>query len=163
MSPVHLHLMLNHLPVVGALFALLLLAFAVFRASDELKKVALGALVIMALLAIPVYLTGEPAEELAEKLPAITESVIEPHEDAAKTAFALILAVGAVALLGLVVLRKKAVPQWFAISVLALSLPAAGALAWTANLGGKIRHTEIRSDASPAHSPAHPPGYSNDD
>ena len=152
MDPVHLHLMLNHLPVVGTLFAFLLLGFALIKRSNELKKVALGTFAIIAALAIPAYLTGEPAEELAEKLPGVTESVIDPHEDAAKIAFALILATGAVALSGLVVLRAKTVPQLFAVSVLALSLAAASALAWTANLGGKIRHTELRSDAPPAHS-----------
>lgn len=139
--------MLNHLPVVGTLFALLLLCFAILKRSDELKKVALGAFTIIAALAIPAYLTGEPSEKLAEKLPGVTESVIDPHEDAAKVAFVLILSVGTVALAGLVVLRAKAVPQWFAVSMLALSLAAAGALAWTANLGGKIRHTEVRGDA----------------
>lgn len=145
MNPVHLHLMLNHLPVVGALFALLLLSWAILRSSEELKKVALGAFVIVAALSIPAYLTGEPAEELAENIPGVMESVMEPHEDSAKIAFALILAVGAVALGGLLVLRKKAVPQWFATSVLVLALAAAGALVWTANLGGKIRHPEIEN------------------
>ena len=153
MDSVHLHLMLNHLPVVGTLFALLLLGFAILKRSDELKKVALGSFVIIAALATPAYLTGEPAEELAEKLPGVTESVIDPHEDAAKIAFALILSVGVVALTGLVFLRAKAVPQWFAVSVLALSIGAAGALAWTANLGGQIRHTEIRSGAPTTLSP----------
>ncbi|MGV3533198.1 MAG: hypothetical protein ACO1QR_12570 [Chthoniobacteraceae bacterium] len=137
--------MLNHLPVVGALFALLLLSWAILRSSAELKKVALGAFVIVAALSIPAYLTGEPAEELAENIPGVMESVMEPHEDSAKIAFALILAVGAVALGGLLVLRTKAVPQWFATSVLVLALAAAGSLAWTANLGGKIRHPELEN------------------
>ena len=149
MSPVHLHLMLNHLPVVGTLFAFFLLGLAIFKRSDEMKKVGLGAFAVIAALAIPAYLTGESAEELAEKLPGVM-GVIDPHEDVAKIAFALILATGAVALSGLVVLRAKAVPQLFAVSVLALSLAATGALAWTANLGGKIRHTELRSDTPPA-------------
>lgn len=35
-------------------------------------------------------------------------------------------------------------------TLLAASLIVSGLMAWTANLGGKIRHTEIRSNASPA-------------
>ncbi|HEX7295623.1 MAG TPA: hypothetical protein VF251_07710, partial [Pyrinomonadaceae bacterium] len=61
MSWVHLHLLLNHVPLLGAAFATFLLAFAMLKGSDELKKVSLGASVIAALIAIPVYLTGEPA------------------------------------------------------------------------------------------------------
>jgi hypothetical protein len=144
MNPVHLHLMLNHLPVVGMGFAVCLLAYGIVRRSQELTKAGMGALVIVALLAIPAYLTGEPAEETAERLPGVTEQVIEPHEDAAKVAFALTLAVGALALAVLGVFRGKEPPVAMALGVTALALAAAGTMAWTANLGGKIRHPEIR-------------------
>ena len=46
MSLVHLHLMLNHAPVIGVVFAALLLSIAVLRHSDELTKVAFGFLVL---------------------------------------------------------------------------------------------------------------------
>ena len=61
MSGAHLHLILNHTPVVGSVFALLLLACAFFWQSDPLKRAGLAAAVIVALLTIPTYLTGEPA------------------------------------------------------------------------------------------------------
>jgi hypothetical protein len=140
--------MLNHLPVVGSLFALGLLAFGIVRKSDPVKKAALGALVIVAALSIPAYLTGEPSEDVAEKLPGVSHAVIEEHEDAAKVAFVTTLIVGGVSLAGLVVQRSNPIPQWFAGTVLALSIATVGALAWTANLGGQVRHTEIRTDAA---------------
>jgi len=148
MSPVHFHLMLNHLPVVGTIFAALLLGYALIAHSDPVKKIAFGAFVLIALLAVPAYLTGEPAEEIAEGLPGVTETAIEQHEEAAQVAFASILVVGALATTGLAIFRTKAVPRAFAVSVLALSVVAMAALAWTANLGGKVRHTEIRSDVA---------------
>ena len=98
----------------------------------------------MALLAIPAYVTGEPAEEIAEKLPGVSEQVIDPHEDAAKLALGATLAVGAVALAGLVAFRARALPLAFSLGLLALAVVAAGTLGWTANLGGRIRHPEIR-------------------
>lgn len=150
MNPVHLHLMLNHLPVVGMGFAVCLLAYGIVRRSQELTKAGMGALVIVALLAIPAYLTGEPAEEIAERLPGVTERVIEPHEDAAKVAFAAALVVGALALAGLGLFRGKEPPLALELGLVALALAAAGAMAWTANLGGKIRHPEIRDEASRA-------------
>lgn len=62
MNPAHLHLMLNHIPVLGTAFCMVLVGSALIQKSEELKRVSLGAFVIVALLAIPAYLTGEPAE-----------------------------------------------------------------------------------------------------
>jgi len=38
--------------------------------------------------------------------------------------------------------------KWFATTSLAISLVVAGLMGWTANLGGQVRHTEIRAGAS---------------
>ena len=98
--------MLNHIPVLGTAFGLALLAWALFKRSEELKRVSLGVLVIVALFAIPAYLTGEPAEEAIEHLPGVNEEAIEEHEDAAKFAFAGVLVLGAVALGALILFRR---------------------------------------------------------
>jgi phosphatidylglycerophosphate synthase len=51
------------------------------------------------------------------------------------------------ALIGLLMLRHgKAVPVWFAGLMVIASLTVSGLMAWTANIGGQIRHTEIRGD-----------------
>ena len=143
MNAIHLHLMLTHVPVLGTVFALLLLGLGLARRSDELKKAALWAFALFAAFAVPVFLTGEPTEELVERLPGVSKAAIESHEDVAKIAFGLILSLGAVALGGLAWLRRRPVSQRFALSVFTLALAASGLLAWTANLGGKVRHTEI--------------------
>lgn len=147
MNLVHLHLMLNHIPVIGTAFAVILLGGGLIRRSDELKKAALWAFVLAAAIAIPVYLTGEPAEGAVEHLPGVTEAAIEQHEESATIALVLILTLGGIAGAGLVVLRTKTLPQWFALTLFTLSLVTSGILAWTANLGGQIRHTEIRAQA----------------
>jgi uncharacterized membrane protein len=154
MNPVHLHLMLNHLPVLGVVFAILLFLFALIARSEQVKRIALTVLVVAAVFAVPVFLTGEPSEEIAESLPGVAANVIEEHEDAAKIAFGLILAVGAMAAAGLWAYRAKAVSRPYACCLLVSALVAGGALVWTANRGGKVRHTELRSDtamALPAH------------
>ena len=144
MDPVHLHLMLNHLPVVGMGFAVCLLAWGIVRHSQELTKAGMGALVIVALLAIPAFLSGEPAEEIAELLPGVTEAWIDPHEDAVKIAFGVALVVGALALGTLLLFRNRQPPVVMMFGLAALALVATGTMAWAANLGGKIRHPEIR-------------------
>lgn len=149
MNEAHIHLMLTHVPVIGTFAALGLLAFGFVRKSQELKKAALGILVIAALFAVPVYLSGEPAEDLVESIPGVAHASIERHEDAAAVAFTTLLAVGAIALGGLIWRRKQAVPGWLLSVTLAGSIVSAGMMAWTANLGGKVRHTEIASNPTP--------------
>ena len=41
MDPVHVHLFLNHVPIVGSFAAVLLLAYAAIRKSDEVMRVGL--------------------------------------------------------------------------------------------------------------------------
>jgi len=139
--------MINHLPVVGTIFGVLLLLLALLRKSEELKRVSLGVFVLTALLALPVYFTGEPAEKVVEHLPGVAEPLIEEHENAAL--FALLTAGGAgvVALAGLILFRRaKKLPGWIVAATLVLSLATSGLMGWTANRGGQIRHTEIRAD-----------------
>jgi hypothetical protein len=149
MNATHLHLLLNHIPVLGTIFGLGLLTFALWRRSDELKKTALGVVVIVALLAIPAYLTGEPAEAAVKSLPGVSKPIIEQHEQAATVAFTGVLALGAAGLAGLLLFRRgKLVSAWFGSVMLAASLIVSGLMAWTANMGGQVRHTEIRSNAT---------------
>jgi uncharacterized membrane protein len=62
-------------------------------------------------------------------------------------AFAGVLIVGVAALGGLIFFRRgKPVPNWPSVIVLVLSLIVFVLMARTANLGGLIRHTEIRAD-----------------
>lgn len=151
MNAAHLHLMLNHFPVVGLVFALSLLGWGILRKQDALMKAAFATLVVVALLTVPAFLTGEPAEEIVKGLPGLSHPMVEQHENAAKVALVVTLAAGVVALAGLWFCRGKAVALWCAALVLMVALLATGLMAWTANLGGKVRHTEIRA-TTPSHS-----------
>ena len=148
MNWAHVHLMLNHLPVLGTVFGFALLAWAVLRRNETLQRAALGTLVLTALAAIPVFLTGEPSEELVEHLTGTAEPAIEAHEEAAVVALIAIEALGAMALAALVLFRNRGIPRPFAAGALAFALATAGWMAQTANLGGRIRHAELRATAT---------------
>jgi hypothetical protein len=153
MSPVHIHLLLNHLPVIGTIVAIALLAWAIVRHSAEMTRASFGMFMVFAILGLVVYLTGEPAEHLVKDLAGVSHDAIEAHEEAALVATVLLGCLGALALGGLMAYRHAAaIPRRFAVLVLALSLIPAAAMGWTANLGGKIRHTEIHPTA-PAEAP----------
>jgi uncharacterized membrane protein len=146
MDAVHIHLLLNHVPVLGSIFGVLFLGYALLRGSEELKQVALAILVFAALVAIPVYLTGEPAEEAVEKLAGVSHDIIEQHEDGAKFSLILSLITGTFALLTLALnIFKQGLARWAIALPLVLSVATAVSMAVTANSGGQIRHSEIRA------------------
>jgi uncharacterized membrane protein len=148
----HVHLMINHIPVIGLLGTLLLLIYAMVRRSEEVKMVSFGVLVLIALMTIAVFSTGLAAEDMVKKIPGVTESFIGRHEESADLALTGIEATGILALLGLVLRRRTgSLPKWNVIAVLVLSIISTIVVLYTADLGGEIRHTEIReSAASPA-------------
>lgn len=146
MDLVHLHLLLNHVPVIGTVLTALLLAWALLRRSSELGKVSLGLLGLLAVVAIVVYLTGEPAEERVEGLPGISEPIMERHEEIALVATIVMGAVGALALGALAAFRRRPLPHGVTALALVATLGTAGVMGYTANLGGQIRHSEIRPD-----------------
>jgi len=145
MNPVHIHLFLNHVPVVGTIVGLLLLAAAFAMKSADLKRASLGIFVAMALVAVPVFLTGEPAEERIEDLAGVSKGRIEEHEEAARFALIGMELLGAVALAGLVVFRRAPrIAGGLTAASLVFGLLVSGVVARAANLGGQIRHSEIR-------------------
>jgi hypothetical protein len=152
LSPLHLHLMLNHTPLLGALAAALLLVWGLIRRSPEVVRVGLIATVLVALLTIPVYLTGEPAEHrLRDLVPDIDRDIADDHEERAETAFFAILVTGALAVLALWRGRATGDPGrgWTGLVCAALVI-CFGLFAWTALIGGQIRHTELRANPPPA-------------
>lgn len=149
MDPVHIHLFLNHVPIIGSIGGAVLLAYGMFRGSDEVKRVAMAAVVVMAVLAIPVFLTGEPSEDVVEGLAGVSEPMIEAHEDAGKFALITSIVSGGFAFLALVFsFGKRQVGRLLVWVALGTSLVTAGAMARAGNLGGQIRHSEIRADAA---------------
>ena len=147
MNAAHAHLILNHIPVVGMWIGLLLLAYGMVRKNEEVTKVSLKLFIVMALISIPTFLTGEPAEEIMEHLPAFQESMVEEHETIARISTIITLILAVISAVGLFRARQEdRIPGWVITASLVLSLAGASLFGWTANIGGQIRHTEARSD-----------------
>lgn len=145
MSGPHIHLLLNHIPVIGILIGLVIFTLGVWRKNDSWTRLALGLFAAVALVAIATMLTGEGAEEAVENLPGVSESLMETHEDAAKVAAIGAYVLGAISLVALLWVRRRPLPRALTVTVLPIVLLVSGLMAYTANLGGQIRHTEIRA------------------
>ena len=144
MSTVHLHLLLNHIPVVGSLLAVVLFAAALFFKETVSTKFALAFTAAIAAVAVIVYFTGGAAEDAVEKLAGVTERAIERHEEAAEVTTIALGILGALSALAFVIFRAKRPPRGLTLAGLVGSIAVSGLMAWTANLGGQIRHTEIQ-------------------
>ena len=146
-----IHLTMNHFPIVGTFVGILFWAVALIKKDRGLQALCLYFLILVAVLTIPAYISGDPTGEAVEKLSCITKGAIDAHNDAGEISFGIIAALGACALAGLIAFRKKAAyPGWFRNGILALMLVAAVSVAWTAWLGGKIHHQEIHEGLPPA-------------
>ena len=144
LNPAHLHLALNHLPVFGVLFGTILLAIGLWRKNDTIRRTSLVVLLLTGVAAGAVYLTGEPAEELLENSAGVSERLIERHEDAAVTATTGAALLGLAALLLLWRSRRTgSMSTRLLVAIFGLALLTTVMMAWTANLGGQIRHPEI--------------------
>ena len=141
----HIHLIINHFPVVGFLFGLLFVAYAMIRNREEIQKTSLGVLVLVALITVPVYFTGGQAGEIMERLPDVSRSLVEQHEEAASLALTGAVILGLIAAGGLFFFRRAAaMPRWFLVLTLILTIAVNGLIGFTANLGGQIKHPEAR-------------------
>ena len=155
MDPAHLHLLLNHVPTVGFVIGLILFVSSLIARSAELKRASLVIFVGIALVTIPTYVSGNAAEEVlcegGAKAPtcadaSVSQSLVQTHEGEALLAFAAIILTGAFAWLGLWQIRRTSrAANWNLAVILLLSLVAFGLAARAANMGGEIRHPEIRS------------------
>ena len=150
MSFTHLHLLLNHFPVIGSFIGIALLLVALFRKNSELAKVSLGLFVALGAISVMVFFTGEPAEDAIKNLPGFSESLTEKHEDAALAATIALSTVGAFALGVLAWFRKREIPRWLTVGTLLLSLLSGTLMGYTALLGGQVRHTELRTTSGSA-------------
>ncbi len=143
MNPTHIHLLLNHFPIIGTLIGSAILLYSIIRKQNTGKITGAFIIVIMAIVAIPVLLTGEPAEDSVKHLSGISKALIHDHEEASEKAFWLMEITGAFSLFALVVYRVKSVFASKAFLVaFAFSVITFFAMAWAGNLGGKIRHPE---------------------
>lgn len=142
----HIHLMINHFPVIGILGAQVLLIYGLARRKHDMAVFSLGVFTFLAVITVAVYFTGHGAEDVVKNLPGVTEVFIDRHEEAAEFAMILMVILGIGGAIGLFFeLKSGSVPVWIMVAILLISVATAIMVTITANLGGQIRHTEIRS------------------
>jgi len=147
------HLLLNHWPIIGTIFGLVLFLLAIITNRDPLKQISLILIVFVALMSIPAYMSGNAAQQVIKDMPGVSMAMIENHQGAAFISLVFLEITGAFALFGL---WQYSVPKKKESRASSLSLGTAALvflflvitvvmMSITGNTGGDIRHPEIVS------------------
>lgn len=150
MSGVHVHLLVNHAPILGALFAVTLLIASFVFAPDVLRRTALVVLVAVGVAGAAANYSGEPAEDAIRGFPGVRRALIHEHEEFGEKSFIAAAVVGVLALGALIRWRRAPMPQSVTLCTLAGAAVVSGMMAYTGLLGGQVRHTEVRPAATAA-------------
>lgn len=145
MDATHIHLILSHFPIVGTIIGVMILAYGQISKNIEIQKVALLTFILMALFTIPVFLTGEGAEESIEDMAGISKNLIHNHEELAEKAIWLMGVLGVLSLISFfAIIKKLSFAKTITLVTFIVSIATCGVFAQVGNLGGQIRHSEIR-------------------
>jgi hypothetical protein len=146
MNLAHLHLVLNHFPIIGTVIGLGLFLSSLVGKNEDLKRASLIVFAAVALLALPAFFSGIGAQAAIAREPAVSAALIERHEGAAMLALLFMEVTGALALVGLwrrdrIGPGKRWARNW--IALLLFSAVTTGLMTRVGTTGGDIRHPEI--------------------
>ena len=141
----HLHLALNHVPVLGTPFLLCLLLWSWAGRQAVTLRLCLWLFVALAAASVAIKFTGDFAAEKVKGSPEFDKTLIDQHEESADQATTAVFFMGIAAASALFLSRGERPTTHWSLGLLALMALATFALmARTANFGGNIRHPEIR-------------------
>src|SRR3977135_1876970 len=127
MNFVHIHLLLNHLPVIGSIIGFGLFLISLFGKNDDLRRGSLIVFAATALIAIPAFASGKGAQLMLQGKPGISDAFVQRHEGAAMLALWFLEVTGAFALAGLWQFHRRArMARWNLPAVLIFSLLTVG-------------------------------------
>jgi uncharacterized membrane protein len=153
MNYAHLHLLVNHFPIIGTIFGLGILIAGIIFKNNSVKNISYVIFIVTAIFAFIGMSTGEGAEEIVEDMPNIGKQIIHEHEEIAEKLAVVLYVLGAVSLFGLYANIKnhsKAIlTSYLALVIAIVGLFLAKSVGTS---GGEIRHTEIRANIQKAQS-----------
>ena len=146
MNDSHLHLVLNHLPIIFPVVGIIILLIGIFTKSEITKRNAYIIFTLGALASIAAMNTGENAEDGLEKLQGISKDMIHTHEEAAELFAVFSYILGGFSLIALFSSMKNyTLAKYAPFLVCVLAVVALFFAQKAGTTGGEIRHTEIRT------------------
>jgi len=143
----HVHMILNHAPTVGFVFAIAFYVTALITRNDGMKRGSLILFVICSVLGVPTYVTGTATMWALTQppIPEISKAVINAHRDMALWTLFGLGFTGAASWIEL--WRHRNLGGFSKLSltlILLFAVVTLGIMAETGHRGGQINHPEIR-------------------
>lgn len=149
MNDAHLHMVVNHFPIVGTIVAIGILIAGLLNKNQSIINTAYVLFIIGAVFGILSMNTGEGAEELVEDMPGIGWKIIHEHEELAEKMALLLDVLGILSLVGFYFQYKNNLKQKLvSYLLLVLSIASLFVIQKVGTSGGEIRHTEIRNESN---------------
>jgi hypothetical protein len=150
MDWIHLHLALSHIPVLGPLFLLVFLGWSLVKRDRNALRFSFQLFVALAAVSIAIKFTGDFAAETVERWRDVDAAMVARHEQRADQAAMAVFLTGLAAGTGLIFARRgREIPRWLVMVTAMLAVITLVLMARTANVGGHIRHPEIRPEQRP--------------
>lgn len=153
-QPGYLHVLINHLPIIGTVVGLFGLVIALLLRSRIALVPALAIVLLSGISAWPVYVTGSNAYRPLMKISDDTgRAWLDEHMDRADRTTWVFYAMAGIAAIALVAPKKwpkSAIPLGIATALAAMAGTITGG--YIAQAGGLVRHVEFRIPGQP------PPG-----
>lgn len=147
MNDAHLHMVVNHVPIMGAIFGLGILIAGLLLKNNTLKNTAYILFIIAAVFSFFAMSTGEGAEEIVEDFPNIGHQIIHEHEEIAEKFAISIYVLGVISLIGIYAnFKNHAKSNLVAFIALTIALVVVILAQQVGTTGGEVRHTEIRDN-----------------
>jgi len=154
MDPVLMHLIINHVPIIGTILAVSIVVIAMVIKNDTVKKTGLILFVAAGITIYPANFTGEEAEEKVENIVGVSEQQIHEHEEAAETSMTLMSIAVVLALLHL--FNRPSATNFQLMVFTAYLITAIAACVYVGiagHEGGKITRPNLGNTESPAPTP----------
>ena len=151
MNDAHLHMIVNHFPIIGTIFGLGILISGMILKNNSVKNTAYVLFIVAAIFAAFSMGTGEGAEELVEDMPTVGKQIIHEHEEMAEKLALVLYVLGVISLGGLFLNYKKhAKAKLVSYAAVVIAVVGVFFAQQTGTSGGEIRHTEIRPNTTQA-------------
>jgi uncharacterized membrane protein len=150
MNGAHFHILVNHFPIIGVIFGLLILIGGFILKNNTIKNTAYCLFVVSAVFGFLSMYSGEGAEELVEDIPTVGHQIIHEHEELAEKFVLVLYVTGLFSILAFITsLKNSKFAKLLSLITLLLSIVTTVLSVNVGLSGGEVRHTEIRENPIP--------------
>jgi uncharacterized membrane protein len=143
MTDAELHLLLNQVPIFGVALGICGMVYGILKKDKKYTYGSLFLYTFLALITIPVSISGMEAADTAKLLADINYDSLDSHSRIAYVTFSLMYALGILSVITFFIIRKdKSYRLFLPITVLCLSVIVFTLMTITGSIGSGIRNND---------------------